>query len=474
MNLAGGAARASTWRQPISTAMDWLVLGIASPLVVLQRLNLRRILLAVVLLELPVQVDVYLNYRDEIAAYNGIGGFNVSLTTALMCALYVLWALDLFSRRTHIERARVWALTPMLLYLGAVGLSALVAYDQQLALYDFNLLSQAMLLAVYVGLNTKTADDVVFVLSLIALGVALQSVLILGLRAIDQTLTIATVKMRIDDSGRVGGTIGSPNGAGSYLSLFLPLCLALAATPVRALVRLTAIAAAALGPIALVSTLSRGSWVALLVSGAFLIVYAAVWNKTVLRRLVPILLIGACLALPLIGEIAARLARDDEGSAESRLPLVALATDIAIDHPLLGVGPNNFVPIMHSYATVEFTGAWLRAVHNKYMLVWSETGTVGLLLFLLSLAYTLRLAFPIAAARHPILSPLGVALAGGLLGHMVHMLVDIFNGRPSTTFLWLVTGMIVAIHSLVSRSGALSALAFPLRPARGRNDVIAW
>ena len=88
------------------------------------------------------------------------------------------------------------------------------------------------------------------------------------------------------------------------------------------------------------------------------------------------LLIGFLLFLPFVGEVATRLGQDDDGSAASRLPLMALARNIAVDHLLLGVGPNNFVPVMHGYVTVEFSGAWLRAVHNKYMLVWSETGTL--------------------------------------------------------------------------------------------------
>ena len=325
-----------------------------SPLVILQRLNLKRILLAVILLELPVLLDINLNLRTEIEAYSGLAGFNLSLTTALMAALYVLWVFELFSGKTHVERSRLLTLAPMALYLGTVGLSALVAYDQQQALYEFNLLSQAMLLGVYVGLNLKTADDVIFVLSFLALGVALQSALMIGLRVIGESYEIATVVMRVDEGGRVGGTVGSPNSASAYLSLLVPASLALAISRVRPLVRLTAIAAAVLGPIALVLTLSRGGWVALVVAGAVFVGYAAVWNRTVMMRLAPMLLIVACLVLPFVGEIAGRLEGDDRGSAQVRVPLMALATDIATDHPILGVGPNNFVPVMHGYATLEF------------------------------------------------------------------------------------------------------------------------
>ncbi len=430
MSVAQDAASPVPRHPFISATTDWLVLAIVSPLVVLQRINVRSILLAIIFLEVTIQLDVYLGFRREISSFSGLGGFNLSLSTALLGILYLVWGVDLFLRKTQIDKSRVRSFTPMILYLGVVGISALAAYDRQLALFEVNLLVQAMLLAVYVCLNTKTTQDVIFIFSLVVLGVALQSLLIIVLRVLGESTTIATVLMRIDPGGRVGGTIGSPNSAGAYLAPLIPVCLALAMAPIANPLRRLALAAVVLSPIALVLTRSRGAWTAVAVGGALFLTYTVVWNASMLRRLVPMLMVGFCLMLP----------------------LMALAADIAVDHPLLGVGPNNFVPVMHRYATVQYSGVWLRAVHNKFLLVLSETGGIGLLLFLSVLISTLWRAFRIAKARHPVLSPLGAALGAGLLGQMMHMMVDIFNNRPQTTFLWLTFGLMIAIWAVVEES----------------------
>lgn len=432
---------------------DWLVLGIVSPLVVLQRFDIRRVLLAAILIEVPIQLDIYLWYRTEIELYNGIGGFNLSLSTGFLAALYVLWAFDLFRGRSRLDTSRFWTIAPMLFFLLAFGASWIGAYDRQLAFFDFSLVAQAILLAVYVAASIETVSDVVFVLSCIAAGVLMQSLLMIGLAISGNSITIATVQMRIDPGGRVGGTVGSPNSAAAYLSLLVPFCLALAITPVNRWVRRLAIAAGVLGTIALVLTQSRGGWIAFGLAGVLLMGYAAASHRALFRKLIPIVALGACLMLPFVGLIAERLTVDDNGSAESRLPLMALATTISLDHPLLGVGPNNFVPTMLRYATVEYTGVWLRVVHNKFLLTFSELGILGLSLFLAALGATVWRGFRIGRMKHVILSPVAAALSAGLVGHMVHMTVDIFNNRPQTTFVWLFVGLMAAISKLTPTVG---------------------
>lgn len=434
-------------------ASDWLVLGIVSPLVVLQRFDIRRVLLAAILIEVPIQLDIYLWYRTEIELYNGIGGFNLSLSTGFLAALYVLWAFDIFRGQSRWEASRLWSIAPVFFFLLAFGASWAGAYDRQLAFFDFSLVAQAILLAVYLAASIETVSDVVFVLSCIAAGVVMQSLLMIGLALMGESLTVATVQMRVDPGGRVGGTVGSPNSAAAYLSLLVPFCLALAITPVNRWVRRLAIAAGILGPVALILTRSRGGWIAFGIAMILMLAYTAVSHRALFRKLIPVLALGACMMLPFVGVIADRVTVDDNGSAESRLPLMALATTISLDHPLLGVGPNNFVPIMLRYATVEYAGVWLRVVHNKFLLTFSELGLLGLSLFLFALGITIWRGFRTGRLKHMILSPVAVALSAGLIGHMVHMTVDIFNNRPQTTFVWLFVGLMAAICRLTPSVG---------------------
>ncbi|MCU1316116.1 MAG: O-antigen polymerase, partial [Candidatus Acidoferrum typicum] len=115
------------------------------------------------------------------------------------------------------------------------------------------------------------------------------------------------------------------------------------------------------------------------------------------------------------------------------------------DNPVLGVGANNFTVVMDRYLTSDFREGWLFAVHNKYLLVLAETGIVGLLAFLAFLLGALRKGWQCWVHRDSLLSPLALGFAAGIAGHMVHMSVDVFRGRPTQQLLWLIAGLLTAM-----------------------------
>jgi O-antigen ligase len=206
-----------------------------------------------------------------------------------------------------------------------------------------------------------------------------------------------------------------------------------------------AIAVLGLGGVALVFTLSRGAWMALALSITLLCWLGSRHAGLSLKTPIAVLLILSLLYLPFHAAISARLFGDDSGSAESRVPLMRLAFRIIEDNPLLGVGANNFTVVMDRYLTSDFREGWLFAVHNKYLLVLSETGMVGLLAFLAFLLDALRKGWRCWVYRDPLLSPLALGFAAGIAGHMLHMTVDVFRGRPTQQLLWLVAGLLTAM-----------------------------
>jgi O-antigen ligase len=155
------------------------------------------------------------------------------------------------------------------------------------------------------------------------------------------------------------------------------------------------------------------------------------------------------LMLPFQSDIMMRLLGSDEGSAEGRIPLIKIALHIIADHPLLGAGVNNYAVVMPQYITPEFSRDWLYVVHNKYLLVWSETGIGGIAAFLAFLIATLRRAWRCWELGDRVLAPLALGLAAGLAGHMFHMLVDVFHSRPLGQLLWLLMGVVTAMFNLV-------------------------
>jgi O-antigen ligase len=126
-----------------------------------------------------------------------------------------------------------------------------------------------------------------------------------------------------------------------------------------------------------------------------------------------------------------------------------LALRVIADNPILGVGANNLPIRLDDYAGLEMSGEWLYAVHNKYLLVWAEQGTLGLLAYLAFLLATLRNAWRCWKRSHSTLSPLALGLMAGLIGFMVHMAVDLFRDRPLLQLLCVVSGLITAMLPIV-------------------------
>ncbi len=439
---------------------DAIVIAAVAPFAALSLFNLKRLLLGVMLLKIPLQLDTWLAYREEIAALSGLGGFNMGVMTGCLFALGLIW---IFELGLGIERAPSGLLRPCwpaMLYTLVVGGSALVASDRMLAVFELNLLVQTLLLFAYLVASTRSFEDVRFVMTMLLLGLALQGVIMIALSVTGESVTIATVLMRVDEGGRVGGTIGSPNGAGAYLSTLLAPAIAVAVLWRGKALRLLALCGIALGFVALALTASRGAWLATALS--ITLFGLLTWRRGLVSLKAPLAL--GCLALlavaPFLDSVLLRLSSDAAGSAYSRIPLMKLAMSIISQHPIFGVGANNFAFVMGSYVSLDIAGEWLNTVHNKYLLVWAETGTIGLVAFLLFLGSILSQSRRVWRGNDPLLAPLALAFGAAVTGHMLHMCVDMFNGRPNVQILWIIGAMAASIAGIdVSKRMASQPIA---------------
>ena len=131
---------------------------------------------------------------------------------------------------------------------------------------------------------------------------------------------------------------------------------------------------------------------------------------------------------------------------------------------MLGVGLNTFDYHLADYGPFtiprmyELFGEILPVVHNIYMIIWSEQGTVGFLLFLGMHANILWIA--IKNLRYRGLSDrvylISLAAACGVLAIMVDGLSSFFiKVQAFGRVFWIVVGMIVAAHYWSLRSEAL-------------------
>jgi O-antigen ligase len=427
----------------------------------------KKILLAIALLDIPLQIDKNLDYLDDPAQLGALGGFEISLTTVALVGLYIAWFIEHASaRRDDVPTAPFRLVRPLALYVLVAAVSAVAAADVGLYARGLFLLVQLLLLFIYLVNNIRSRQDVRFVVTMLLCGLLFESAIIVGLGTSAESLNVAGFRVFVDtatqDIGgpRFYGTLGSPINAAAYFELILAPALAVLATSLGRTHKVLAGLGVVLGLIALVGTLSRAAWGATIVS---MIVTCAAFRTGGERRggyglAVPLLLLAvvAGVLLTFQATIATRVTGDDYGSARGRLPLAATALEIITDSPILGIGVNNYTAALPRYEA-NFTGEWLYTVHNKYLLVWAEAGIGGLAAFLWFLAATVRRGREVWKRRDPLLSPLALGLTAGLVGQMGHMVVDIYSSRSEVEFLWVVAALIAAMSRMTTEPAALEA-----------------
>lgn len=223
---------------------------------------------------------------------------------------------------------------------------------------------------------------------------------------------------------RPSATTGNPNTLGAYLAALLPVAFGLVAGYIskfrhasgrgdrvlRALAGALAVLLAALITLALMLTLSRGSWISALAAAVVFVAVAvrsavAIGKRQAARGLV--VTVGAfAAAIALLGWLTPAPARDSVWAAVTararsltspasssdrvRVILVQAAWRMFQEHPLLGVGPGNFATEIALVAPQVMGGqekellplvTAMEFPHNWPLQVAAENGTIGLVAF---------------------------------------------------------------------------------------------
>lgn len=181
--------------------------------------------------------------------------------------------------------------------------------------------------------------------------------------------------------GPPGSFIGDNNALALALCMIMPLMRYLQLHSTSKAIRIALGASMVLTGIAVLGTYSRGGLIGLFVVGA------ALFLKS--RRRVALVLVIAVVGVTayhfMPPQWTARMdtlhqARDT-GSAETRIQSWTFAANVAVHHPLVGGGFDDYqnLSFWNAYAP---EGATQRAIHSIYFRVMSEQGFPGLILFL--------------------------------------------------------------------------------------------
>lgn len=169
------------------------------------------------------------------------------------------------------------------------------------------------------------------------------------------------------------GTFSHPNVLGAYLSLLLPWLFL--SFPWRS--RFLRILTIALCLMALFFSFSRTAWAAAAVGVVlyFLLTRSRSEPKAFSLARFSLILIFLVFFL-LSGNL------NDPFSLSRRVELTSISTQMVRSSPIFGVGFGNFILKMDEFGRVSGWTRFLQPVHNIFLLVGTEVGTVGLGFFI--------------------------------------------------------------------------------------------
>lgn len=436
----------------------YLIAGPIILFVAIMTRRLKRFFQGVLIFVIPLNYPTHFFRRPYLF---GTTGLDFSPLDIVLIVLYAIWLYELFVKKSGSFRLFAQVTIPALSLVGVSALSMLVASDPYLALYETVRIFKAVLLLLYVANHIQSRRDISFVLVILLGGLFLQSLIAfsqkwldisLGLNLFGEYQQMGSVFLTHEyyiTVARVGGTIGHANGLAKYVELLIPLSMVLLFTEIKLRHKLAGALVFICAFVVLLLTLSRGGWVCF--TGSILLIFLLIFRAKLIRlqTLVAIAMIAFIFTgvfLSFSGLVTSRLLGDDYGAAYSRIPLSKVALKIIKDHPLLGVGSQNYWKYIHLYdPNLEPIPATL--VHNAYLLVASEMGIPGLLILLWFLSSIFWLSLGNLKIKDTFLVCLNVGFLAGIAALLAHYLVDRGYIADFSVF-WVSAGMIVAIKEL--------------------------
>jgi O-antigen ligase len=408
----------------------------------------------------------------------GAGAYAIEAVDLFLAALLLFQLRDAWRDRRAAMRLppEAWGAVGLLL-LGL--LDALAGPYRQLALAETVQTAKSLLLLLLLTHELTRVRRFLHLFAALCCGLAAQSVIgivqflkkgDIGLQFLGEatmtTLDYANRATYMDGGAtfRIGGLLGHPNILGGFIAMLAPLLLAMLMTRLRMRHRIAIASVLTLALIALLLTLSRSGWLAFalavpLTIGLMLRDRAA--RRRVLTLTAAMLVPGLIAAMAAAPAILRRFTQSDPGAVDFRWEWMGIAWSMVRDHPVLGVGFNSFVQHLpgrtdHGGAeglTRSFGANW-PVVHDIYLLIWAEQGSIGLACFLLMVAMLLRTGWRNArSCADPALRALNAGAVAGLCANLLDGFGSFFlRQMPGARLFWIMAAIIVATRIWQARN----------------------
>lgn len=403
----------------------------------------RAIFLSILILSIPLSFDYHLIYRP---GHMGVSdGIAIGVMHVCLVILTVIWVYQVRSGEIHIDTFPSITV-PILVMLLAALLSVFNSSDKALSLYGIVRSIEALAFCFYLANNLKTKRDLNLALVVLQLCVVIHGGVCIAeaVTGINFTTSFNVFLEEPSTAFRSAGLTGSPTYAGGYLAAVLPLVFIQLFTIEKTMGKILTLIVCVIGMTGLFLTLTRAAWLAAAAASIPVMFILLRYRVIKMRHVVLSILLVITFVFLFRGSIFSRLS---EGwlNVKNRIHLIHTAANMVKAHPIIGIGINTYDEEMDKYVPSDLAYEWMYVVHNKYMLLWSETGPLGLLGFLWVLAAALRRVLRLTGSRDPLISRAAIALFGSLMVISIHMLFESYGGGPPLLQFWLIIGMIMGL-----------------------------
>jgi putative inorganic carbon (hco3(-)) transporter len=379
-----------------------------------------------------------LDYNFFYRSYVGVTSIDLSVSLLSLVVLFGFFVYDArlsYGGNYHFH-INGMIISSFLLYIAAGCLSIITAEYLDLSLLEIVRLL-VLLFLVFVIMNLQDRKYIDVLLLCLSVDLVLESCIglyqyktgrMLGLQAFgEKEIILQNIGMV---AKRATGTIGDPNIFGYFFEMLIPLTFAMFIAERRFTVKCWYFFATCLGCAGIYTTLSRGAWMTLPLSitlvflimfrGRFMRLSTFIWVWCAAFVFFSIIFVS----FPVVYN---RFTHDDYGSAETRKPLNEAAFSVIRQFPLFGVGLNNMAMVFKKYDTTGYSRMFVgknHVVHNMYLQIWTEVGTVGVVAFLLMLIMAIYNGF-YHLYRVPYWDRgILAGLTAGILAQGMHAMVD--------------------------------------------------
>lgn len=399
----------------------------------------------------------------------GAPSIYITSIDALLLVLYAIWFLrGELQRDVRANLGRREFVVPAIGMLATVP-SFLAAVNLDLAFAELVRMLWMYALYVYIALrvtNRRTLGFVVGTLFVIALvqfivvGLQWRTGSSLGLSFLGEESTLGVRTLDTGEIPRPTGTVVHSDFLAALVGPIALLGYSLAlGVDARRRLRFACLALVGIATAPLVIAQTRAALIGLAVGFVALTVYYIARGRLRWRFVIGGLALSAILCLVFWGDLQGRIfdnvATDQfQKEVQSRLELNAVSLAMTLDHPIAGVGLNNFERVIDDYDAYGLIFAG-NPVHNLYLLILSETGVLGLVGFGATALLFAMLALRLMRSPDQFLSTIGTGTAAVYLFFATEEILT-FSLRQDMplALVWLLSGVVVAAHRLSTAPAA--------------------